>query len=90
MTRKKCGFDLAGDVFDEGVRDAEAVQPVAGVEQVFGEGWTSWGIGKVSKATVGIFTGLGKGITLIGNRDAQASDYVIGGIEIAGSADNPK
>lgn len=57
-----------------------------GAEQVFGEGWTSWGVGKVSGATAGILTGLGKGITLIGNRDAQASDYVIGGIEIAGSA----
>lgn len=54
-------------------------------EQVFGEGWTSWGIGKVSKAAAGIFTGLGKGITLLGNRDSQASDYVIGTMEVAGS-----
>ena len=57
-----------------------------GVEKVIGDGWTSWGVGKVSKATVGILTGLGKGITLVGNRDAQASDYVIGTMEIASSA----
>lgn len=56
-----------------------------GTEQVFGKGWTSWGVGKVAKATSSIFTGLGKGITLVGNRDAQASDYVIGTIEIAGA-----
>ncbi|HEY3415298.1 MAG TPA: hypothetical protein VGM23_00310, partial [Armatimonadota bacterium] len=57
----------------------------SGAEKVFGEGWTSWGVGKVAGATAGIFTGLGKGITLVGNRDAQASDYVIGAVEI-GSA----
>ena len=57
-----------------------------GVEETLGEGWTSWGVGKVSKATAGMLTGLGKGITLLGNRDAQASDYVIGTIEVAGAA----
>lgn len=57
----------------------------AGAEKIFGQGWTSWGIGKVSKATASIFTGLGKGITLVGNRDAQASDYAIGAMEIGSS-----
>ncbi|MEI6915494.1 MAG: hypothetical protein WCL39_10210, partial [Armatimonadota bacterium] len=55
-------------------------------EQVFGDGWTSWGVGKVSKAAASMLTGLGKGITLVGNRDAQASDYVIGTAEIVSSA----
>jgi hypothetical protein len=56
------------------------------VEQTpFGEGWTSWLTGKVARGTAGIFTGLGKGITLIGNRQATASDYVIGGVEIGSS-----
>jgi hypothetical protein len=55
------------------------------VENPYDNGWISWGVGKVAKATAGIFTGLGKGITLLGNRDSQASDYVIGTMEIAGS-----
>ncbi len=57
-----------------------------GVEKTpFGEGWTSWLAGKVAKGTAGIFTGLGKGITLVANRQATASDYVIGGVEIGSS-----
>jgi hypothetical protein len=57
-----------------------------GVEKTIGEGWVSWGTGKVARAVAGVFTGLGKGITLVGNRDAQASDYVIGAIEISSAA----
>lgn len=56
------------------------------VEKTIGEGYTSWLTGKVTRAVAGIFTGLGKGITLVGNRQASASDYVIGTIEIASSA----
>ncbi len=56
-----------------------------GVEKTIGKGWISWGTGKVGKAVVGIFTGLGKGIALVGNRDANTSDYVIGTIEIGGA-----
>lgn len=58
----------------------------SGAEHAFGKGWISWGTGKVGRALSGLFTGLGKGITLVGNRDAQTSDYLIGGIEIASSA----
>ncbi|NLN75212.1 MAG: hypothetical protein GX139_02730 [Armatimonadetes bacterium] len=57
----------------------------SGIEKVIGEGWTSWGVGKVAKAASSIFTGLGKGIYLVGNRDSNASDYAIGAIEIASS-----
>ena len=56
-----------------------------GVEKTLGEGWTSYLVGKVARGTAGIFTGLGKGITLVGNRQATASDYVLGGIEIGSS-----
>ncbi len=70
------------DYWDEG---AEYIAS-KGVGGVVGEGWTSWGVGKVAKAATGIFTGLGKGIALVGNRDSNASDYVIGAIEIGGAA----
>lgn len=53
-----------------------------GTEKVVGKGWTSWLMGKVARGVSGIFTGLGKGITLVGNRQATGSDYVIGTVEI--------
>jgi hypothetical protein len=52
----------------------------------FGEGWTSKGVGLVSKLGAGILTGLGKGAALIGNRQASGSDYVMGGLEFVGVA----
>ncbi len=52
----------------------------------FGEGWTSKGVGLVSKLGAGILTGLGKGVALIGNRQATGSDYVMGGLELVGVA----
>lgn len=52
----------------------------------FGEGWTSKGVGLVSKLGAGILTGLGKGAALIGNRQASGSDYVMGGLELVGVA----
>lgn len=52
----------------------------------FGEGWTSKGVGLVSKLGAGILTGLGKGVALIGNRQASGSDYVMGGLELVGVA----
>ncbi len=75
----------AKDYFDSVDEGGEYVVST-GVEKTIGKGWVSWGTGKVGKAVVGIFTGLGKGISLIGNRDANASDYVIGTIEVAGAA----
>jgi hypothetical protein len=75
----------AKDYFDYWDEGAEYVTS-KGVEAVVGEGWTSWGVGKVAKAASGMFTGLGKGIALVSNRDASASDYVIGAIEIGSSA----
>ena len=52
------------------------------VEKTLGKGWTSWLTGKVTRGVSGIFTGLGKGMTLVGNRQATTSDYVIGTVEI--------
>lgn len=52
----------------------------------FGDGWTSKGVGLVSKLGAGILTGLGKGVALIGNRQATAGDYVQGGLELVGVA----
>lgn len=68
------------------VDDGADAAASAGAERAFGKGWTSWGIGKVAKATTGVFTGLGKGISLIGNRQANTSDYVIGVVEVGSAA----
>lgn len=70
------------DAVDQTAEDYSA----AGAEKLFGKGWTSWGIGKVANATSSLFTGLGKGISLVGNRQADTVDYIQGGIEIASSA----
>ena len=50
-----------------------------------GTGWTSWGVGKVARAASGLFTGLGKGIALIANRQASAGDMAVGTLEIVGA-----
>lgn len=55
-------------------------------KSAFGEGWTSKGVGLVSKLGAGILTGLGKGVALVGNRQATGSDYVMGGLELIGVA----
>ncbi len=72
------GFKAAEDAADKGVSDLVATKA--------DKGWISWGAGKVAGATVGFFTGMGKGITLIANRQATTSDYAVGAAEIAMSA----
>lgn len=69
----------------EGVDRFADAAGAAAAEQVVGKGWTSWGVGKVAKAASGLFTGLGKGVALIANRQASAGDMAVGTIEIAGA-----
>lgn len=53
---------------------------------VGGEGWTSWVAGKVAGITVGLFTGFGKGVVTVANRQASTVDYLTGTIDIASAA----
>lgn len=49
---------------------------------VGGEGWTSWGAGKIGRAVVGIFTGLGKGVAALADPSSSNGELAEGGLEI--------
>jgi hypothetical protein len=72
----KAGFDAAEDYIDQSVSGA--------VEKTYGKGNLSWATGKVAKLGAGILTGLGKGISLVGNRQATTGDYAVGALELGG------
>lgn len=48
------------------------------VDKTIGQGWTSWAVGGVTKATVGMFTGLGRGIYQVANTDATTGEIAEG------------
>lgn len=51
-------------------------------EKLIGKGWTSWIAGNVASTTVGLFTGLGKGIYKVADKQATAGQMVEGMLDI--------
>lgn len=66
----------------EGTEDAAKEAVGGAVESQIGKGWTSWAVGGITKATVGMFTGLGKGIYKLANRDSSTIDIVTGTMDV--------
>lgn len=54
----------------------------SGVEETIGKGWTSWALGGITKTTVGMFTGLGKGIFKVSKTDATNVELVEGTLDV--------
>lgn len=66
----------------EGVEKGAGQTAEGAVEGALGKGWTSWATGGIIKTTVGMFTGLGKGIYKVGNRNADTVTIVEGTLDI--------
>ncbi|HUT76741.1 MAG TPA: hypothetical protein VM285_03590, partial [Polyangia bacterium] len=54
----------------------------SGVSSLSGDGWISWGAGKVATAAVGAFTSLGKGAMQIADPNATAGQIVEGVVNV--------
>jgi hypothetical protein len=75
-------YRTAGDYF-QGAEDAAgdfAKDKVASTS--LGEGTTSWIAGQVAKATVSIFTSLGKGITALADPTSTEGELAVGALEV--------
>lgn len=74
-------FRTAGEYLENVER---AASDVAGsiVEARVGSGWTSWTMSRIAKATIGMFTGLGKGIYKITKTDATGGEIAEGTLDI--------
>lgn len=67
----------------EGVETTARETVGGGVESVTGGfGVTSWAIGAITQATVGMFTGLGKGLYKLADRQADATRLAEGGLDV--------
>lgn len=71
----------AGEYVD-GVETGAGEAAAGATESFVGKGWTSWGVGLVSKTTVGMFTGLGKGIYKLARTDATTGELAEGTIDV--------
>jgi len=53
-----------------------------GLEGTIGKGWTSWAVGGLAKITVGMFTGFGKGIYKLANKQSTVGTLIEGGLDV--------
>lgn len=53
-----------------------------GTEYITGEGYTSWIMGHIAKATASIFTGLGKGIVALADQTSSTGEMVEGALDV--------
>lgn len=66
----------------EGIEKGAGKAAESAVESTLGKGWTSWATGGIIKTTTGMFTGLGKGIYKVGNRNSSTATIVEGTLDI--------
>ncbi len=66
----------------KGAEEAAGGAAEAGVEYVAGKGWTSWAVGGITKTTVGMFTGFGKGIYKLADKQATTGEFVEGMLDV--------
>ncbi len=67
----------------EGVETTARETVESGVEKATGGfGVTSWATGAITQATVGMFTGLGKGLYKLADRQADATRLAEGGLDV--------
>lgn len=78
--RDMSGSEVLKDAgaFLEGLEDI----PTNVLEQTIGKGWTSWGVGGIGKMTVGMFTGFGKGIYKLANKQSTAGEIAEGMLDV--------
>lgn len=77
--------DLSGaEIIKTAGEYLEAVEDAPGqaIEGVVGKGWTSWAAGGITKITVGMFTGLGKGMYKIANKQSTAGEIAEGMLDV--------
>ncbi|MBF0106714.1 MAG: hypothetical protein HQM16_15485 [Deltaproteobacteria bacterium] len=53
------------------------------VSTVFGDGYTSWGAGKLAEMTTGMATGFGKGMLALANTQSTSEELLEGTIDVA-------
>ncbi|NDK08785.1 hypothetical protein EOM39_06115, partial [Candidatus Gracilibacteria bacterium] len=87
-------FKKIGDNYDKGVSGSDVLKDAGGqlegaedaiknaIEGTIGEGRTSWGVGGLAKLTVGMFTGFGKGIYKIADKQATVGTLIEGGLDV--------
>lgn len=66
----------------EGAEKAAGNVGSGGAEFVMGKGYTGSAVGWMAKTTTGIFTGLGKGIFKVADRQSSTEDVITGGVDI--------
>lgn len=66
----------------KGAEEAAGSAAEGGVEYVVGKGWTSWAVGGITKTTVGMFTGFGKGMYKIANKQSSTGELVEGMLDV--------
>ncbi len=71
----------AKDYF-QGAENAAQNLAGGGVASVMGDGYTSWVVGNIAKATASIFTGMGKGISSLSNPTSSAGELAVGALDI--------
>jgi hypothetical protein len=74
-------YETAGEYL-EGVEKGAGKAVEGVVEKGAGKGWTSWAAGGIIKTTVGMFTGFGKGLYKLGNRNATTGQIVEGALDV--------
>ncbi|MHB8841150.1 MAG: hypothetical protein ACYC56_05085, partial [Candidatus Aquicultor sp.] len=74
-------FKTAGEYL-ENVEKAASDTAGSAVESRVGKGWTSWAAGGAARITVGMFTGLGKGIYKVARTDASYGEIAEGSLDI--------
>ncbi|NUJ97732.1 hypothetical protein HGA92_02995 [Candidatus Gracilibacteria bacterium] len=87
-------FKRIGNNYDKGVSGSDVLKDAGGqlegaedaiknaIEGTIGEGRTSWGVGGLAKLTVGMFTGFGKGIYKIADKQATVGTLIEGGLDV--------
>lgn len=71
----------AKDYF-QGAESAAQNLAEGGVASVMGDGYTSWVVGHIAKATASLFTSMGKGITTLSDPTSSAGELAVGALEI--------
>ena len=71
----------AGEML-KGVEQAAGGAAEGLTEKLVGKGYTSWIAGQVASTTVGLFTGLGKGIYKLANKESTAGEMAEGMLDV--------
>lgn len=77
--------DISGaEVLKDANGFLESLEDATGnaIEGTIGKGWTSWGVGGIAKITVGMFTGFGKGVYKLANKQSTAGELAEGMLDV--------